>query len=485
LKLPLPNHKTFLRKKGEREQGGEDYRRANENRIDTRSHVKQGHYLRDLVNHVRQARDQTGYDRANVDLWAAAELKQDKGNDRETSHGISVEILGPRIVEAIQIELKQRWERPNADGGEEGNVSTRKVAGTFVHGEDSGMAARFRSLICWLVRMNSSRFKARYDNMKTRTTLTLSVLLGAMIFAAPGVYAKRRGGGGGDAEEHRRKGVEYADAKQFDKAIEEFSKEVEAAPDNPEAYRDRGTAYRAAGRAAAAANDGPASAARFNSSVADFSKMIELSPKSGAGYVERAQTELAQIQYDAAINDLNKALELKGDEGLVYKFRGFAYIGLSQWDKAVVDFTAAIQKDPNDPQNYDRRAWANRNLKNFPAAIEDYTLILQKNPNDEDALVKRGATYAATTDYEKAIPDYQAALKLKPDDFATVQRMQYAQSQLAAKNAPPATPTPTPGAPVFTPARIFFGVLILLVIAAVVRFMTRGKPEQTSSTRIR
>src|ERR1700736_5504379 len=109
--------------------------------------------------------------------------------------------------------------------------------------------------------------------MKTRTALTLSILLAGMVFAPPG-YAKRRGGG--DADEHRRKALEFVDQKQFDKAIEEFNKEVEAAPDNPDAYRDRGTAYRGAGRVAAAAGDGPASAARFNSSVTDFTKIIEL-----------------------------------------------------------------------------------------------------------------------------------------------------------------------------------------------------------------
>src|SRR5438067_441658 len=142
--------------------------------------------------------------------------------------------------------------------------------------------------------------------MKTRTFLILSILSSALILS-PAVNAKKRGGGDGD--EHRRKALQFVDAKQFDKAVEEFNKEVEAAPDNPEAYRDRGTAYRAAGRIAAAAGDGPASAARLNSSFTDFSKMIELSPKSGSGYLERAQTELAQINYDGAINDLNKALE--------------------------------------------------------------------------------------------------------------------------------------------------------------------------------
>src|SRR5207245_4478678 len=142
------------------------------------------------------------------------------------------------------------------------------------------------------------------------------------------------------------------------------------------------------------------------------------------------------------------------------------------------DFNVAIQRNPNDPQSYDRRAWANRNLKNFPAAVEDYTTILQKNPADEDALVKRGATYAAMSEFEKAIGDYQAALKLKPDDYDTAQRMQYAQAQLAAKNAPPPTPTPTPGTSFLTPAKSFFAVIILVIIPAVIRFMTRGTPDK-------
>jgi tetratricopeptide (TPR) repeat protein len=321
------------------------------------------------------------------------------------------------------------------------------------------------------------------ENMKTRTTLTLSILLSALFFAVPVTNAKKRGGGDSDA--HRMKGIELASAKQFDQAIAEFNKAVEGAPDDPRCYHDRGTAYRAAARVAELAGDQAGASAKYTSAITDFSKEIELAPKDAAGYAERSQTQDLIRQYDAALADANKALELKPDDPSAIKFRGFAYVGLSQWDKAVADFTMAIQKDANDPQNYDRRAWANRNLKNFPAAVEDYTTLLQKNPNDEDALVKRGATFAALMEYEKAIADYQAALKIKSDDYDTVQRMQYAQSQLAAKNAPPATPTPTPGSSIFTPAKIFFALVILVIIAVVVRLMTRGKPEEISSSRIR
>src|SRR5204863_3997203 len=99
-------------------------------------------------------------------------------------------------------------------------------------------------------------------------------------------------------------------------------------------------------------------------------------------------------------------------------------------------------------------------------------------------LVKRGATYTSLQQFEKAIADYQAALKIKPDDYDTVQRLQYVQAMLAAKNAPPppsATPTPTPTPSLITPVNVGIGIAVLIVLAIAVRLLTRGKAEETSS----
>jgi Flp pilus assembly protein TadD len=162
--------------------------------------------------------------------------------------------------------------------------------------------------------INRSKIEAREENMKTQTTLTLSVLLSALFFAAPVTNAKKRGGG--DADAHRMKGIELAGAKQFDQALAEFNKAVEIAPDDPRCYHDRGTAYRAAARAAELAGDQAGASAKYTSAVTDFSKEIELAPKNAGGYVERSQTEDLLRQYDAALADANKAIELKGDEAL-------------------------------------------------------------------------------------------------------------------------------------------------------------------------
>jgi len=64
--------------------------------------------------------------------------------------------------------------------------------------------------------------------------------------------------------------------------------------------------------------------------------------------------------------------------------------------------------------------------------------------------------------------------------------LQFAQGRLAAKNAPPptATPTPTPEKPSLltqiNPLYIGIAVVALIVIAVIVRLITRGKAEPTS-----
>jgi tetratricopeptide (TPR) repeat protein len=319
----------------------------------------------------------------------------------------------------------------------------------------------------------------RRMNILNRQTINIATAW-LLCFAASHVCLGKPAAG---AASHMQKGIELAEQKNYDGAVEEFTKAIQANPKDARGYTNRGTAYRQAAQIAAANGDSAGAATRYASALTDFSKAIEVAPKDEVAYRERGMTAVMQNQFDAALADFNKAIELKPDDAYSYKFRGFAEVGLNQWDKAVADFTVAIQKQPDDPQNYDRRAWANRNLKNYDAAIADYTLLIDKNPNDAEHLVKRGATYTSLQQYEKAIADYQAALKLKADDYDTQQRLQYVQGMLAAKNAPPppsATPTPTPSPGLITPLNVSMAVVALIIIAIIARLVTRGKADETS-----
>jgi tetratricopeptide (TPR) repeat protein len=248
----------------------------------------------------------------------------------------------------------------------------------------------------------------------------------------------------GGAAEHANKGVNLAQTGAYDEAIAEFTKAIKLSPDDARIYDDRGRVYHKMNR--------------FPEAIEDFSKAIKIAPKDYAGYSERGAVQVTQNQMEAALADLNKALELKPDDAPTLRWRAAAYRGLKQYALAIQDYTAILSK--SDPNSSDQAKLA--------AA---------------DLLAKRGYTYSLAQQYENAINDYKEAIRLNPNDTDTPQRLQYAESMLAAKNAPPpptATPTPTPAPSFITPLNIGIAIAVLLVIAVIVRLATRGKQGPTS-----
>jgi tetratricopeptide (TPR) repeat protein len=143
-------------------------------------------------------------------------------------------------------------------------------------------------------------------NKQTITIATASLL----CFAGSHIcLAKPPAKSGGGAASHMQRGIELAQQKNYQGAIDEFTKAIEASPKDARGYANRGTAYRQAGQAAQAAGDAGAAATRFSSAYADFSKAIEVAPKDEVAYRERGMTAVMQNQFDAALPDFNKAIE--------------------------------------------------------------------------------------------------------------------------------------------------------------------------------
>ena len=104
LKLPLANDVAFLGKKGEREECGKNDRCPSNNGEDARAHIKERDDLSDLVDDIWQTGDQAKTDGADVDLRSAPKLKQNERDNGETGDRVTIEVLRPWIVEAIQVE---------------------------------------------------------------------------------------------------------------------------------------------------------------------------------------------------------------------------------------------------------------------------------------------------------------------------------------------------------------------------------------------
>jgi len=279
--------------------------------------------------------------------------------------------------------------------------------------------------------------------------LTIVVITLLCLAQSSMAQAQRKKSASGVAE-HANKAVELAQGGAYEEAIAEFTKAIELSPKDPRLYNDRGRVYHRMNR--------------LPEAIEDFSKAIKLAPKDYAGYSERGAAEVSQNQMEAALADLNKALELKPDDAQTLRFRASAHRGLKQYDLAVADYTAILSK--TDPNSSDQAR--------LVAA---------------DLLAKRGYTNSLMQQYENAINDYKEAMRLNPNDTDTPQRLQYAESMLAAKNATPApaptaTPSPTPEKPglisLITPLNIGIAIAALIIIAVIVRLITRGKEEPTS-----
>lgn len=278
----------------------------------------------------------------------------------------------------------------------------------------------------------------------SRNPSRIIVAAALLCLAQIGVGQAQNKKSGGGAAEHANKAVRLVQAGSYDEAIAEFTKAIQLSPKDARIYHDRGWAYYKLNK--------------FPEAIEDFSKAIEIAPKDYAGYSGRGVMLVSQNQNDAALVDLNKALELKPDDAQTLRFRASAYKGLKQYDLAVQDYTAVLSK--TDPNSSDQAKLA--------AA---------------DLFAKRGYVNSLAQQYENAINDYKEALRLNPNDIETPQRLQYAESMLALKNAPPptATATPTPSPPSFvTPLNIGIAVVVLFIIAVIVRLLTRGKEEPTS-----
>lgn len=108
LKLPLADDPSFLREKDEREQCGEDNRGAAEDGVDAGPHVKKRDRLGDLVDDVRQRRDEADEKKSGVQTRSAfPKAMEDKGQHGEEAHQVTVKILRPRVVITVEVKLKE------------------------------------------------------------------------------------------------------------------------------------------------------------------------------------------------------------------------------------------------------------------------------------------------------------------------------------------------------------------------------------------
>jgi hypothetical protein len=80
------------------------------------------------MDRIRDSWYQAGEDRTEIKAWTAfAEPIDRERQDREAGDQIAIEVLGERIVLAVEIKLKKRRGRPDKNRGDDGGVAGREL----------------------------------------------------------------------------------------------------------------------------------------------------------------------------------------------------------------------------------------------------------------------------------------------------------------------------------------------------------------------
>jgi tetratricopeptide (TPR) repeat protein len=162
------------------------------------------------------------------------------------------------------------------------------------------------------------------------------------------------------SDQHVERGQEYAEKKEYDKAVREFTEAIRLDPKNAEAYHERGRAY------------------------------------------------FEMKEYDKAISDFTEAIRIEPDAGS-YVARGGAYEHKKDYARAVSDYEQALRLDAEDDDALNSLAWVlatcpNDGVRNGPRAVELATKACKGTDWDNaDFLDTLAAAHAEAGNFNDAV----------------------------------------------------------------------------------
>lgn len=136
----------------------------------------------------------------------------------------------------------------------------------------------------------------------------------------------------GDASFYNKRGIDFFNKREYDKAIADYNRAIELNPRYYQAYYNRGIAYRNQGE--------------YDKAIADYTKAIDLSPNYSDAYNNRGVAYYYKSEYDNAIADYNKVIQLNPNDADAYNNRGVAYENKGDYDRAIADYRKALQLNP-------------------------------------------------------------------------------------------------------------------------------------------
>ncbi|MHC6202409.1 tetratricopeptide repeat protein, partial [Breznakiellaceae bacterium SP9] len=261
------------------------------------------------------------------------------------------------------------------------------------------------------------------------------------------------------AEAEVKRGLAYADKKDYDRAIEAYDAALEIIPGYSQAVTNRQTAVNAKAAALDLLDSGNRyfNEKNYDQAIVQYNAALQIIPglpqaitnrqnavnaitealdllDSGNKYFTEKSYDQAIAQYDAvlriipsysqAITNRQNAVNAKvKTEVEALLASGNRYLTEKNYDQAIAQYDAALRIIPGLPQAVTNRQQA-VNAKQQQAE--------QERLAKAEAEVKRGLAYADKKDYDRAIEAYDAALRIIPGYSQAVTNRQNAVNAKAA-----------------------------------------------------
>jgi|SRR4028118_62824 Tfp pilus assembly protein PilF len=203
------------------------------------------------------------------------------------------------------------------------------------------------------------------------------------------------------AEDFDELGINKAEERDFEGALENFDRAIKLNPDYANAYNNRANVRHELG-------DSPGA-------IEDYTQAILLNPNCSDFHKNRGIISCELGDYRGAQADRRRAIQLDPNNDQAYNSRGFARVQMGDVPGALKHFTQAIELNPDYALAWNNRGDVYLESGNLERALEDYTRAAQLNLNNPIIFYNLGVIYYSLENKEKALEDYNQAIQLKPD----------------------------------------------------------------------
>ena len=157
-------------------------------------------------------------------------------------------------------------------------------------------------------------------------------------------------------EELLRKGTEFHDVGEIDKAIDTFKDVLEIDSEESEAHYNLGNAY--------------ADKEMFSDAIIMYKKAVENNPKFVDAYLNLSTLYLDMDLVEEAISLCRQAINSNSNDPFLCFYLGEAYAMNLQYKEAITEYKKAMTLNPMDPETQYRLAESYYEIEQFDMALE-------------------------------------------------------------------------------------------------------------------